>query len=127
MATIRPEQQNAFQDDADRMFLEKLTGYLRRTEPSAQAPLTDETLARMVANGIARARKHGLTREDSIAGFVALMFQIAPNFDDHPAFRAVLSDESIQPDDRVAAIPKRTRQSDYIEAARNADMMAFFN
>ena len=54
--------------------------------------------------GVARARSHGLTYQSSITFFVVMMFEIAPNFDDHPLIRLVLTDEETSPEVRAGAL-----------------------
>ena len=58
----------------------------------------------MVAVAIERARKHGLTSDEQIFGFVSVMFEIAPNFDEEPTLRAILSDTRRKPADRWEAL-----------------------
>lgn len=51
----------------------------------------DEQLSKMMAIGIERARSYGLENADDLASFVAVMFEIAPRFDEQPAINAALS------------------------------------
>jgi len=68
--------------------------------------LTAETLDALVRVGIARARRYELTFESSIATFVALMFHVCPNFDEHRLCQVLLADEETEPNERVQEIPK---------------------
>lgn len=66
--------------------------------------LSEETLERLVRIGIVKARRFELTRQSSIAGFVAMMFSGAPNFDKNRICEVLLTDEEKTPDDRVDEI-----------------------
>jgi len=65
------------------------------------ADLSQDSLDRLVRAGIAKARGYEMTRQSSIAVFVALMFDVAPNFDRHRLCQVLLGDEEKVPDDRT--------------------------
>src|SRR5436189_76282 len=69
--------------------------------PCTVESLPREMLERLVAAGIRRARSHGLTWEYSITAFVALMFEVAPNFEEQPKIRGTLNNEAVAPDSRI--------------------------
>lgn len=126
MVTIRRDQIAMFDQHAEAQFINRLMDFLRQTQPTAGPPVSDETLRKMTENGVRRARSHGLDWESSIAAFVSLMFQIAPNFDEHPAFRAVLEDPSLPANQRLLHLDQRVPPSAYVEAAQNYNMGAWF-
>jgi hypothetical protein len=66
---------------------------------------------------IARAVRYDLTWDTSITAFVAIMFAVAPNFDEQPAIRAVMNDERVPPNLRIDALWDRTTDDDWEEAA----------
>jgi hypothetical protein len=108
---IRPEQMSAIQETAAEKFAGRLIAHLLEKYPHSAVKLPDlnstvaglpkETLQTLVRSSIERARDYGLDREDSIAAFVALRFEVAPNFDKHNLSQVVLSDESVEPNARV--------------------------
>ncbi|HUQ95776.1 MAG TPA: hypothetical protein VM120_29125, partial [Bryobacteraceae bacterium] len=65
------------------------------------ASCSDEKLRQRVKTGIARARSHGFTWENSIGKFVCLMFRWAPNFDECPAMKSVLERSDVEPEARA--------------------------
>lgn len=111
MLKIRPEQMAVFRDVADAAFVRRLAEHLRAKYATVGVLLPAgvvtveqipaETLRAMVRGGVARARVHGLSYESSLAAFLAVMIEAAPNFDDHPRVRQVLADESVPPDARL--------------------------
>ena len=54
----------------------------------------------MVANGIKRARSHGLYTDVQLVTFVQIMFDVAPNFDQQRLLNEILKDESLTVDQR---------------------------
>lgn len=51
-----------------------------------------------------RARANGLRTDDDVLGFVFVMHEIAPGFDQHPTLRAALDDETRTPAARWRAL-----------------------
>ena len=66
-------------------------------------------------------RGHGFEMESSGAAFSALMFLVAPNFDQQPAIRAALADATMSPDARMAKLMTRTKEQDWDAAGAMAD------
>lgn len=79
----------------------------------------------LVLNGIQRAKKHGLDTESSQAGFVVLMFEIAPNFDEYPAAQRILDDTSIAVENRLEQLAQRMSPSDWGTMNRGYDHNAW--
>lgn len=123
MLKIRAEQMKAFQDTADAAFIKKLATHLREKhgDTGVQLPsgtflvfeLPAETLEAMVRTGIARAREHGYASEADLAGFVVLMFETAPNFDDHPLLRRGLRDERVKLEERLQALLQNATEANW--------------
>lgn len=97
---------------AQENFVRRIAAHLRAEYPQATVTLPtdeeftvdalpDERLHDLVRTGIARARRYGMTFESSIAAFVAVMFEIAPNFDEHRLCQVLLGDEQTAPDARL--------------------------
>lgn len=123
---IRAEQLEAFRPRADELLAARVVEHLRENHPEEVGRLPDDVLAEMVSNGLARARRYGLTLESSLTAFVVLMFVVAPNFDEHPLIRHVLTDESEPPDRRVDALAERISEANWEEAERRYDPGAWF-
>jgi hypothetical protein len=65
--------------------------HLRDHHARAVQYLEPVALERRVGVALGRARKYALQSIADLAGFAALMFELAPNFDEHPSFQHVLS------------------------------------
>ena len=113
---LRQDQWGAFQKAASENFVERLVTHFRTLSGEKLADIDDSELRLMIANGVARAHGHGLTWESAIAAYVQLMFQVAPNFDEHPAFLRVLDDRSLDENGRMQAIFKRVSREEWKEA-----------
>ena len=105
--TIRPEQHAEFKRAAEAGFVDRTIGFLQEKLPDQAGRLSPELLRQRVEIGIARARTYGITWQSSMLTFVTLMFEIAPNFDEHPRILAVLTDDHIAPDYRPKELLNR--------------------
>lgn len=109
---IRSEQMTVIQTVAEQNFVRRIAVHLLENyaktvvllpedKQFAVDELPEETLYSMVRTGIERARSYGLSSESSIAGFTAVMFEVAPNFDQHRLSQVLLNDEEIEPNARL--------------------------
>ncbi len=110
--SVRPEQKLVVETVAQENFVRRIVAHLLAEYPKALVTLPtdekftvdelpEEKLDDLVRTGIARARGHGLTFESSISAFTAVMFEIAPNFDEHRLSQVLLNDENIEPNARL--------------------------
>ena len=110
--SIRAEQMSVIEAVAQENFVRRIAAHLLAEYPKAVVnlpedekftvdELPEETLHDLIRVGIKRARGHQLTHESSIAAFVAVMFEVAPNFDTHRLSQVLLSDEEIEPNARL--------------------------
>ncbi len=135
MLKIRPEQIEAFTPVMDAAFEGRVTKYLREnhTDVVVRLPsgtltvkqIPDETLHKMVRNGLTRAHRYGLSWQSTLTAFVALMFEIAPNFDKQPVIQEVLKDERVTPNERIDVLTERTSDGDWDEAERSYNSSAW--
>ncbi len=116
MLIIRPEQLQRLDEYAEEEFIKSLMANVREVHGELVEDLDDKELYRFVKVAVARARSHGLTYESSIGAFVGLMFEFAPNFDEQPAIRKMLSDERLPPDDRIDLVVEAASEQDWTEA-----------
>jgi hypothetical protein len=79
----------------------------------ALSSLPRPVIRRLVENGIARARRHGLTWKSTIAGFVTLMVFVSPNFDRDPLIAQALDDMPEPIDEFWESIWERTTDDDW--------------
>jgi len=110
------EAMNAGRDDS-------LAGLIvtRATEkdPELADKYENRILLDMARNGIKRARSHGLENTQDLQTFVGLMFVVAPNFDEQPEIRAVLSDESIPAGEKIEKLKSPLISEKAWEEAKN--------
>ncbi len=110
--SIRAEQMSVIESVAQENFVRRIAAHLLAdysqcvvTLPdqskTAVGDMPEETLHSLVRTGIARARGRGLSLESSTAAFVAVMFEVSPNFDNHRLCEVLLTDEEVEPDRRL--------------------------
>ncbi len=115
---IRAEQMAAFGAEADAAFEKRLMAHLREHHTELVAGFSDDLLLPMVQTGITRARSYGITWESNLTAYVALMFEIAPNFDRHPRMQMILSSHSINPEDKLDMLMERMPEGIWDEMQR---------
>lgn len=125
MLKIRDSQLDAFKPSGDDEVLDFVVEHLECEHRRLVASIPPEDLREMAANGIRRARSHGFSTAADLAAFVAIMFVIAPNFDEHPAIRSALRDDSDRPGDRFDRVFDRAPDSAWAEAERDYDADAW--
>jgi len=76
-------------------FVEEIVTHEKETHPDLEKKYEDEKLREMVRSGIKRAKKNRFVTSQDIRAFIAIMFEIAPNFDEEPEIKAVLDDKKI--------------------------------
>jgi hypothetical protein len=114
---IRREQIEVMDAVAEANFENRIIDHLLQDYSDSKVKLPDggdftvstlpsETLRSLVEMAIAKARKYELTYESTIASFVVMMFDVAPNFDEHRLCGVLLGDEEKPPDERVKELPK---------------------
>jgi hypothetical protein len=118
---IRAEQMEVFQRRAEEAFVRRVVQHLRSEHAKAIERYDDGLLREIVQEGIGRARRHGLTWESSLTAFVALLFEVAPDFDRHPSIARILQDERIPANHRVRALVDRIGEEEWEEAAGLGD------
>jgi len=83
---------------------DQLIPYFRETHPEVTGPLSDKILRHRIFVGLARARQWDVQSWFGLTVFVALMFEIAPDFDTHPTLRAHLAHTARDVDARLGDI-----------------------
>lgn len=126
MLIIRKEQIQHFiaKDDAELAVV--IATAIRETCTGRVEPYDDATLTEMVKIGIGRARSHKLDAAEDIAAFVAVMFEVAPRFDEQPDIRALLADENFSPSIRFFNLFDRVQDAAWLEAEKRYDDTFWF-
>ncbi|PTL75693.1 hypothetical protein [Vitiosangium sp. GDMCC 1.1324] len=126
MLRISKKQFDDFLLHDESAFIDFVAHHIREESPELVEGFPDESLRSLVASGLVRARGHDLRRPEDLTAFVSIMFEIAPNFDEHPAIRKVLRDPSIPVDERMSALFKKVPPKAWEEADLNYDSGAWY-
>ena len=126
MFKVRHEQMEAMLRHDDEKFLSFIVEHLQRECRDSVRDIDQVSLREMAANGLARARGHGLRRARDLVAFVAIMFEIAPNFDEQADIRRALRDPTVPIDRRFDAMLERVPDRAWEEAARAKVAEAWF-
>jgi|SRR5579871_778576 len=121
----RPDHLRAFTDEGERAFEYRLAEHLRENHGNLVKAFPDNILIELVRRGIARGRCYKLLAEKDLTAFVAIMFEIAPNFDSHPHIHHVLTDRRLSSVAKMDVLFKRVPDAIWEEAKRSCDLMAW--
>ncbi len=77
-----------------------------------------EVLYDRIEIGLKRARSYHLATISDLAGFVALMFELSPNFDEHPSFAKIFLDPEVQPEGKMRRLSHAITDREWQEASR---------
>src|SRR5690349_4462090 len=97
MLVIRDEQIQHFIAADDPALIRLIRRIVREVNPDRVAEYSDQLLDSMVKIGVERAKSHELTKAEDIAAFVAVMFDVAPNFDKQKDIQFCLNDANFSP------------------------------
>ena len=118
---LRAEQEKAFEKYAEQVFVRDTVLYVKEQHADKVEGLSDKAVEQRVKLGMARARSYGLKREGSILFFLALMFDIAPNFDEQPGIHKALLSGDDSPDVRMDELLDKTSDDDWDQAEESYD------
>ena len=95
--------------------------HLRGSHPKSVQFLNTETLQSRIAMALERARQYNLISVSDMVGFVSLMFEIAPNFYEHPEVRQALEDPAAPPLAKMQYLSSQVSESVRQEVVLNFD------
>jgi hypothetical protein len=113
---IRPEQMRAFERADEDRFCRQAADYLRSEHSAVVGELPQAELRRRVDLAFERARRFHFTQRASVLGYIALMFTVAPEFDNHPTIYEILNQDWIPPDARLAYLAEAISPEEWDEA-----------
>ncbi len=116
MLIIREEQIQHFIAVDEAQLVQVVCRAIREANPERVADYDDKKLGKMIKIGIERAKSHELTKGQDIAAFVAVMFEIAPKFDEQEEIKTVLSDTVFPADERFYQLFERVSDDSWLEA-----------
>ena len=127
MFVIRKEQIQHFIAKDDSELVELIVQAIREANSERVSDYEDKKLEEMVKIGIDRARSYDLERGEDIAAFVALMFEIAPNFDEQEEIKTILADTNYAPSERINQLWKRASDEAWEEAEQSYKADVWFS
>jgi len=134
--TVRSEQMEVMRGVSEANFERRLGAHLRQSYPESVVKLPDggefqvselleDTLDRLVRASIGKARAYEMTQESSISVFAALMFDVAPNFDQHRLCNVLLGDDEKPPNARVDDILTVLTEKNFESIRKDYDPQAW--
>ena len=126
MLIIRKEQIQEFIARDDAALIDVVRQAIREANGERVADYDDGELNSMLRIGIDRAKSHGLTGAEDIAYFVAIMFEVAPRFDEQPDIRQVLENDEFSHEIRLKQIFTSVDDRAWIEAGRKYEDSFWF-
>jgi hypothetical protein len=131
MLTIRDDQMDAFQETAEGAFAKRIIEYIKENHadeivqiPAGKCKVThlpEEIFFKMVFQSLQRAKRYGFSLRPTLKAYVILRFVVAPNFDEHPIIKRVLTDESIPADERIDELWDKTSEQNWEAAEQSYD------
>jgi hypothetical protein len=126
MFVIKEEQIQHFIAANENEQVKVVVEALRKACGDRISEYDDKTLEKMAEIGIERARSRGLSKTQNIAAYVAIMFEIAPRFDEQAEVAAVFADKRFSSDVRFEQLFQRVSQQAWIEAGKLYDDSFWF-
>lgn len=113
--TVRDEQIAVLEELASERFVRKIAAELNANyaddpvklpsgESMTVSALPPDKLDSLIKVGIGKAKRYEMKAESAIAGFVFVMFDVSPNFDQHRLSQVLLNDEETAPDQRMTEL-----------------------
>lgn len=126
MLVIKKAQIEAFVAEDDTHLTRVIREIVQEAFHEGVGDYSDEKLNGMVRFGIERAKSRGFELAEDIAAFVAIMFEISPNFDIQEHIDAFFKDESVPGDRRMEQLLGRVQNETWAEAENTYDAKAWF-
>lgn len=118
---LKAQQLAQCSDAIDRDLVKVIYWHLRNHHSRSVQFLDKPTLEDRIQHAIRRARRYSLGTISDLAGFTALMFELAPNFDEHPSFRRVLQDPAVPPEAKMRKLSQVITDREWDEAVQLYD------
>lgn len=121
MFVIRAHHLEALNTVAEEQFVSQVETHLRKNHHQTVGLIPEDAFRQSVEISIARARSNGLTMGTSITAFATIMFEIAPNFDEHSGVHEILQDAEDSPDEAIFLLSEILSKQDWEEISEQAD------
>lgn len=126
MLVIKKEQIEKFIAEDDTQLVRVLRDIVREAFHEGVEPHTDATLDGMIRIGVERARSRGFNSAPDIAAFVAIMFEISPDFDQEEQIDAFLKDETFSGAMKIEQMLGRVPDDDWAKAEEMYEPESWF-
>ena len=108
-------------DAIDRDLIKVIYWHLRNHHPRCVQFLDKATLQSRVKYALIKGRGYKLMTVSDLAGYTALMFELSPNFDQHPSFKRILQDNAIPPEAKMRRLSQVITDREWDEAIKLYD------
>jgi hypothetical protein len=109
MLVIRDTQMQAFSDQMEQHFEERLRCHIEYTFPEKAGRMGRQGVCGTIRAQAQAARRHGLQTERQIATWVELEFMEGPGFERRPWARQVLSDKRLEAEAKIRRLEVQAR------------------
>jgi len=116
LLSLKESQLTQCAEAIDRDLVKLIYWHLRNYHAKSVQHLAKSVLENRVQFAMQRARQYQLSSISDLAGFTALMFELAPNFDEHPSFRRVLADPALPPETKMKRLSQVITDREWDEA-----------
>ena len=126
MLIIREEQIQHFIAQDEPELVKLIAGIIRAENSERVEGHSDETLEAMIRIGIERARSYDFELAEDLAAFIAVMFEISPEFDRQEDIKNLLEDKNLAPAQRFEQIWGRIPEDVCAQAQETYNAAAWF-
>lgn len=120
------DQIDAMVSGDDEQLVRTVLAHQQREYSNLLNGMPEDIQIDMIRSGISKARSYGLERAGNINAFVAIMFEIAPEFDRQPDIQRVLTDSAIAPENKIQALMDRVPAQAWEDAGKNISSQTWF-
>lgn len=121
LVQLRESQLKLCAEAIDRDLVKVIYWHMRNHHSRPVQFLDRPGLEARLQIAIHQARRYGLGTISDLASFAALMFELAPNFDQHPSFKRILEDQSIMVEVKMKKLSSAMSDVEWNEAAASYD------
>lgn len=107
----------------ERDLIKVIYWHLRNHHAKVVQHLERDQLEHRVQVTVERGRRYGFQTISDLAGYSALMFELAPNFDEHPSFQRILADRETLPELKLRRLSQQISEKDWREALSQYDKL----
>ena len=121
MITIRNDQADAMASGDAESLNAYIIKHLREEYYDYVTEVPADLLKPMVEHGLNKARSYGFSSTEHLILFVVLMFTFAPNFDEQPQIKAILTNENLSPEKRIEQMKHDDMNAAWAQAEEEYD------